>query len=394
MSRKFNSEAVCDPNIHYMVNIQDRLDKIKEMVDSGAYFTINRARQYGKTTTLTALRKYLQSWYTVIYMDFQLMTRTDFETESSFVRAFADELVSDCCVPLETAKQLEALVSDKEPTATLRKLFRILSNWCASSPKPIVLLIDEVDSATNNQVFLDFLAQMRGYYIQRSTRATFQSVILAGVYDVKNIKRKLRPAEEQKMNSPWNISADFNVAMSFSKADIAGMLQDYESEHQTGMKIEHLAALIYDYTSGYPFLVSRLCKLMDEQVLKLDRYSQRSLVWTEVGFLEAVKLLLSEKNTLFESLIGKIMDYPDLKKAVYSILFGGEKIIYNPDDYSVDMAIMFGFVRNHNGTLAIANRIFETLLYNYFLTTMDVQDNEIGVRELHFGDKTLIEAVV
>lgn len=52
-------------------------------------------------------------------------------------------------------------------------------------------MIDEADSATNNQVFLDFLALLRGYYIRREKMATFQSVILAGVYDIKNIKRKI-----------------------------------------------------------------------------------------------------------------------------------------------------------------------------------------------------------
>lgn len=38
-----------------MVNIEDRLNEIKEMTDKGNYFVINRARQYGKTTTLRAL---------------------------------------------------------------------------------------------------------------------------------------------------------------------------------------------------------------------------------------------------------------------------------------------------------------------------------------------------
>ena len=33
-----------------MVDISDKLQQIKAMVDSGAYFTINKARQYGKTT--------------------------------------------------------------------------------------------------------------------------------------------------------------------------------------------------------------------------------------------------------------------------------------------------------------------------------------------------------
>ena len=75
----------------------------------------------------------------------------------------------------------------------LVELFQALSNLCASVPKKIVLMIDEVDSATNNQVFLDFLAQLRGYYINRNRFATFQSVILAGVCDIRNLKRKMRP---------------------------------------------------------------------------------------------------------------------------------------------------------------------------------------------------------
>lgn len=45
-----------------------------------------------------------------------------------------------------------------------------------------VLIIDEVDSATNIQMFWDFLSQLRDKYIARDTEgiATFQSVILMG----------------------------------------------------------------------------------------------------------------------------------------------------------------------------------------------------------------------
>lgn len=54
MSRTFNITADCKPSLHYMVDISDRLEQIKKMIDDGKYFTINRARQYGKTTTLRA----------------------------------------------------------------------------------------------------------------------------------------------------------------------------------------------------------------------------------------------------------------------------------------------------------------------------------------------------
>ena len=55
--RRFNVTGVCVPEKHYMVDISGKLAKIREMVDYGDYFTINRARQYGKTTTLSQLKK-------------------------------------------------------------------------------------------------------------------------------------------------------------------------------------------------------------------------------------------------------------------------------------------------------------------------------------------------
>ena len=169
---------------------------------------------------------------------------------------------------------------------SLKELFEQLSDICAAADKKIVLMIDEVDSASNNQVFLDFLAQLRAQYIERDIQPTFRSVILAGVYDIKNLRRKIRPDEVHKYNSPWNIAADFKIDMSFSKEEIAGMLYEYEEDYQTGMDVELLAGLIRDYTSGYPFLVSRICQLLDEEI------SDKKNAWTKQGFLEAVRILL------------------------------------------------------------------------------------------------------
>ena len=230
------------------------------------------------------------------------------------------------------------------------------------------MIIDEIDSAANNQVFLDFLAQLRSYYLDRENSPTFQSVILAGVYDVKNIKRRFRPDETHKMNSPWNIAADFKVDMSFSRADIAGMLQEYEMDHNTGMDVGKMADLIFDYTSGYPFLVSRMCKLMDEDMTGRGYLPENAAVWTKEGFLGALKLLLSEKNMLFESLVAKLTDFPELKEILYALLFRGKEIPYNALNQSIETAEMFGFIKNADGRVAIANRIFETVLYNLFLS--------------------------
>ena len=63
MAKIFNVSADCKPDKHYMVDLTDRFVMIKELIDEGSYFTINRARQYGKTTTLRALYRYLQGEY-------------------------------------------------------------------------------------------------------------------------------------------------------------------------------------------------------------------------------------------------------------------------------------------------------------------------------------------
>ena len=45
MVKCFNITADCKPNLHYMVKLDEHLERMKELVDSGAYITMNRARQ-------------------------------------------------------------------------------------------------------------------------------------------------------------------------------------------------------------------------------------------------------------------------------------------------------------------------------------------------------------
>ena len=378
MKKIFNTSADCKPALHYMVNIDNKLAEIKEMVDRGDYFTINRARQYGKTTTLKALGRYLEADYFVLSLDFQKLSHQDFETEKLFVEALSREILKKPCIRENTSSEiihgLEHFRDGAAPVVRLADLFSLLSEWCRLSAKPVVFIVDEVDSATNNQVFLDFLSQMRGYYIDRDEIPFFRSVILSGVYDVKNLKRKFVTEDSHKTNSPWNIAADFHVDLSFGTSDIAGMLESYEQNHHTGMDTQCIAQLIYDYTSGYPFLVSSICKLVDERIVRRTS-ADGARAWTREDVLNAVRILLSEQNTLFESLINKLEDYPELESTLRDLLFLGKEIPYVVGLRSIEMALMFGFVKKERHTIVIANRIFETLLYNLFLASPSMQQN-------------------
>lgn len=129
-----------------------------------------------------------------------------------------------------------------------------------------------------------------------------------------------------------------------------------------------MAKEIYAYTSGYPFLVSYICKLLDERIVGKDGFPDRESAWTIRGITEAIKILLAEKNTLFESLAGKLEDYPDLHDLIYALLFNGSMIPYSPLNKTIEMAEMLGFIKNSSGNAVISNRVFETVLYNLFLS--------------------------
>lgn len=371
--KTFNTTGACIPSIHYMVDIDDKLKKIKKMVDDGSYFVINRARQYGKTTTLSRLETYLGGEYVVISLDFQMISNGDFRDEETFVSSFTEMFLDAVRKTAAVERNLSASILNELESAGktigLRKLFVLLSKLCETAKKPVVLMIDEVDSSANNQVFLDFLAQLRAYYMVRTTRAAFQSVILAGVYDIKNLKLKLRPEADHKYNSPWNIAETFDVDMSFSVNAIEGMLKEYELDHHSGMDTADVSECIYEYTSGYPYLVSSICKIIDSTIRFEERFQKNGQDWSRGGVAEAVKIILKANNIpLFETMIKQLERYPMLRTLISEILYQGKQIPFSPDVEAVNMGIMFGFLREKNGLVAVANRIFEMRLLNMFIS--------------------------
>ncbi|HBA68070.1 MAG TPA: 9-O-acetyl-N-acetylneuraminate esterase [Lachnospiraceae bacterium] len=393
MRRYFNTEGVCRPDRHYMVRLDERLDKVKRLyVDQGKYFVINRGRQYGKTTTLKALEQYLKGEYLVVFMDFQGIGMADFADEKIFSYAFAKEFLAAVRKISDGSKELvwHPLTDylENSEDRSLRELFSRLSRICETAEKPLVLMIDEVDSASNNQVFIDFLAQLRRYYLDREEKPTFQSVILAGVYDIKNLKLKIRSGEEHKYNSPWNIAADFTIDMNFSTEQITAMLGEYEEERHTGMNVGTVSELIYAYTSGHPYLVSELCKLLDEEVGTLWADKKKKEIWSEEGVKKAVGLLLGKPRSIFQSMIRQMDEYPELKQMLNVLLFQGKRITFNIDNPVIDLSAMFGYIVGRNGSVQIANRIFEMRLYSYFLSeeevTNAIYDEAQGNKNIYF----------
>ena len=197
-----------------------------------------------------------------------------------------------------------------------------ITELCTDCPQSVILMIDEVDKSSDNQIFLSFLGLLREKYLEqlKGKDRTFKSVILAGVYDVKNLKLRLHPNTEPKYNSPWNVAANFNLDINISPDEIASMLKDYETDWNIGINIPWMSNTLYDYTSGYPFLVSRLCQIMAQNPPES---------WSKEGFQDAVREFLKTPNTLFDDMSKKLSEYPELKEMIYNILFQGKRYSYN-----------------------------------------------------------------
>jgi hypothetical protein len=375
--KKFNDTGTCIPEKHYMVDTCKKLDKIMGKIDEEEYFVINRPRQYGKTTTFFLLNKRLKNSeeYLPIKMSFEDMGDSIFNEEESFVKEFLQSLVDSLLLNYE--KLAGFLEEEKSKVKTFKDLSRSITKFVIKAEKKVVLMIDEVDKSSNSQLFLNFLGMLRSKYLLRNEGedTTFHSVILAGVHDIKTLKLKMRPDDEHKFNSPWNIASDFDVDMSFSIEEIKTMLDDYTREQSTsGIQVEmdkqYFSERLYFYTSGYPFLVSKLCKIIDEKLLgsgsgQLDKDLNKSLKWGKSYIEESVKILLKENNTNFESLIKNLENNTELYEFVKKIIIDGEEFSYIQTDELVSIGTMYGIFKESNGKCKINNRIYEQLIYDH-----------------------------
>lgn len=379
--KKFNITGTCVPHLHYMVNIESKVQKVIGMIERGEYFVISRPRQYGKTSMIYALEKKLQDKYVIISTSFEGLGDESFGNEESFSRSFLFALSE----VLKNEKEVKLLrfIEEYKSVQNLKELNQFLSDFVKQSERRILLIIDEVDKASNFNLFISFLGMLRDKYLKRNSGkdVTFHSVILAGLHDIKNIKLKMRPDSDSQYNSPWNIATEFDIDMSFNPEEIETMLVDYAKE-TSAVETQNIVSLsqeIHKYTSGYPFLVSRICKLIDE---KLNRD------WSLDGIQDAINLLLKERNTLFDDLIKNIENNRNLHDLINGILIKSSVIHFNLANPVIDIASMYGIISfNEQSKVKISNKIFETYLYEYLISKLET--GQLSLERYSFRDMYL-----
>jgi hypothetical protein len=365
MRKKFNITGTCRPLKHYMADVSSKLATTLEMVEYGEYFIINRPRQYGKTTMLYSVFDALKErgGYIVFNMSFEGVGGMFFENEETFSKGFL-RLLKEQFVSLYP-ELMPILNSFAEEVYNLDTLSNAITTLVRSTKKKIVVLIDEVDKSSNNEVFIHFLGILRNKFLQQEISPTFHSVILAGLHDIKTLKVKIRPDAEQKYNSPWNIAADYKVDMNLQVHEIVPMLEEYKADRGVKFDSQAIAAQLFDYTSGYPFLVSKLCKILDEDMLKHD-------TWTSEDVSLAVRTLIKESNANFDSLTKNLENNPDLYDLVYQVAVENTIVPFNSHDPIIKFGVLYG-VFKVNGSLKIHNKIYSEVLLEYMSVRLFIQ---------------------
>ena len=180
MEKEFNVTGNCRPAKHYMADVSGKLVQAFKMIQKGSYFIINRPRQYGKTTMLYILADMLRKTgeYIVFNTSFEGVGDSFFMAEKVFSQRFI-LLLGEYAqhVGIEMGgwlKEVSGTIQD------IQGLSGVITEKVNRTDKKVVLMIDEVDKNSNNQLFVNFLAMLRNKYLAQDDVKTFHSVVLAG----------------------------------------------------------------------------------------------------------------------------------------------------------------------------------------------------------------------
>ncbi len=157
--------------------------------------------------------------------------------------------------------------------------------------------------------------------------------------------------------------------MFFNPAEISTMLSQYSQEKNVQMDIQKLSERIFYYTSGYPFLVSKMCKVIDEILLP---EKENHTEWTIDEVENSFKYLVKDDymTTIFDDLTKNVDNNPDIKQLLTNILMAGLKVPFITSDQTISLAKVYGMLDTDGTYCKIHNRIFEQKLYNHLLVGM------------------------
>jgi len=315
---------------------------------------LHAPRQTGKTSALLALRDLLngggQGDFRCVYAnveDGQAMR----ENVAEGMRTVLAELAFQASLTLgdDTLEDLWPGVLERVgPGKALRQT---LARWCMADPRPLVLLIDEIDALVGDTL-LSVLRQLRTGYVDRPARFP-HSIILCGVRDVRDYR--IHSSAENRLvlgGSAFNIKAKSLRLGDFSEQEVRALLAQHTAA--TGQVFsEEAVRLILTRTAGQPWLVNALCReaCFDDEVGR-----DRARPITAEAIVAAQERLILRRDTHIDDLAHKLRE-ERVRRVVEPILTGAAEIACSDEDlaYVRDLGLV---AQPDGGPPRIANPIY------------------------------------
>lgn len=332
MARYFNTAGPCIPGEHYLLPAQRRLPGVRELIERKSYFVLHAARQSGKTTFLEALARDLreEGRFAVVH------------TSCEVGQTLKDDLEGSIDAVLHELPEVD-------PGAPPRtRAVDLLSRWAEQCPKPIVLLLDEID-ALHGEALLSLLRQLRSGFPSRP--ASFpQSVALVGLRDVRDYRLFAGGENGLGTSSPFNVKVESLTLPNFTAAEVAELYAQHTEE--TGQRFTPEAiARASELTGGQPWLVNALARQCVE-VLARDRN-----VTIDTELIDAAKnRLILRRDTHLDSLLDRLRE-ARVRRVIAPIL-AGELFPVDLRDDDIPYAKDLGLVNQVRQKLELANPIY------------------------------------
>ena len=352
--RFFNTAGPMKPDIHYCIPPLERLDaeQVLSLIRQQKYFVLHAPRQTGKTSALLTLQDELNAsgQYRSVYVNVEVG-----QSAREDVAAAMQAILSELALAAEFV--LDDLFVDKIRLDALEKsgphdvLRRVLSRWAAADPKPLVLLIDEIDALVGDTL-VSVLRQLRAGYAHRPNRFP-QNVILCGIRDVRDYR--IHASTEKAVitgGSAFNIKSESLRLGDFSAAETQALLTQHTEE--TGQAwAEAAREEIWRLTQGQPWLVNALAY----RACEANRDPEQAIDVEAIH--ETREQLILRRETHLDQLTDKLQE-ERVRRVVEPLLSGGLDPGAIPAD-DLQYVRDLGLVRASN-PIAIANPIYQEVI--------------------------------
>ena len=354
--RAFNTAGPVRADRHYQITPLSRidLDEVLGLIRDEKYFVLHAPRQTGKTSTLLALRDLLNTGqagdFRCLYANVE-NGQAMRENVAEAMRTVLAELAYQASVTLgdDTLDELwPALLERVGPAQVLRQA---LARWCMADPRPLVLLIDEIDALVGDTL-LSVLRQLRTGYVDRP-RGFPHSIVLCGLRDVRDYR--IHSSAENRLvlgGSAFNIKSESLRLGDFSERETRALAAQHTE--QTGQVLtEDALQLIWERTAGQPWLVNALCY---DACFRHKPGRDRARPITAAAILEAQERLILRRDTHIDDLANKLRE-ERVRRVIEPILAGADEIRCSEEDlaYVLDLGLV---ARDPDGPLRIANPVY------------------------------------